>query len=666
MRLNLPKVFRNSFQVKIITVSIVFMLVIGASLSGYFMAIQRASQNDALIARAGLLAGSLAHSAKLGIFSENVNLLNDPIGGVAQHQEVVCVVVYNSEGNLLSKAQDPQKADAIQSLTVDEKMDPDLSRKLRQSASSVFFSTPEALQVWSPVFSTSGYTAEESLFLKEDGSRKNNRVIGFVGITLGKKVLNKQLYSFLFKAVLISVAMMIAGAVVILLVIKSIINPLSRLTQGIIELRNEGATSNIPVDSEDEIGRLALAFNEMNEALREQRAENLALEMQLRQAQKLEALGTLAGGIAHDFNNVLSPIVGFTELAMDDVPKDGEIYNDLQEIFNAAMRASELVKQILAFSRQTKSELMPLKVQLIVKEAMKLLRASLPTTIALTFNIDANCGPVLADPTDMHRIIMNLCTNAYHAMRDQGGELKVTLENCTLGSDDRVPSLNLPSGKYLKLVVSDTGVGMDAATRERIFDPYFTTKPLGEGTGMGLAVVHGIVKSCGGDILVSSEIDKGTTFELFFPRIESEVEGSGSPEGEPVPVGNEHILLVDDEAQIIFMMRQMLNHLGYRVTTRTSSIEALEAFASSPDKFDIIITDQTMPNMTGDELAIKLMSIRKDIPVIICTGFSEKISEEKARKKGIRALLMKPVIKREMARTIREILDSVKNEHQCT
>jgi signal transduction histidine kinase/CheY-like chemotaxis protein len=658
MRLNLLKAFRNSFQVKVISVSIFFMLVICVVLTVYFVQSQRTSQNDALIGRSQLLAGTLAHSAKVGIFSENTDLLKDPIGGVAQHEEVACVVVYNSAGTLLSKSQDPQKMATIQSFPVTEKIDDALLGKLRRSGSLVYFTTPEALQVWSPVFSTSGYTAETSLFFGEGDSQKNTRVIGFIGITLSKGILNKQLYSFLSKAVIMALAAMIAGSLVIFLVIKGISSPLNHLAQGIKALGSEGVTGEIPVESKDEIGRLAMAFNEMSESLRERRAENLSLEMQLRQVQKLEALGTLAGGIAHDFNNVLSPIVGFTELAMDDVPKDGELYNDLQEIFNAAIRARDLVKQILAFSRQAKSERVPLKVQLIVKEVLKLLRATLPTTIALTRHIDENCGPVLADPTDMHRIIMNLCTNAFHAMRDQGGELKVTLENCVLGSDERVPSLNLPSGKYLKLTVSDTGVGMDEATRERIFDPYFTTKLPGEGTGMGLAVVHGIVKSCDGDILVFSERGKGTTFELYFPRIESDAEGSESLDGEPVPGGNEHILLVDDEAQIVFMMRQMLNHLGYRVTTRTSSIEALEVFAVSPGKFDIIITDQTMPNMTGDELALKLMSIRKDIPVIICTGFSEKISEEKARKKGIRALLMKPVIKQEMARTIREVLDS--------
>jgi CheY-like chemotaxis protein/anti-sigma regulatory factor (Ser/Thr protein kinase) len=320
------------------------------------------------------------------------------------------------------------------------------------------------------------------------------------------------------------------------------------------------------------------------------------------------------------------------------------------------------VKQILAFSRQAEMERAPIKIQLVVKEALRLLRASLPTTISITRNINEECGPVLADPTSIHRIVMNLCTNAYHAMREKGGQLKVTLEETTIADSDRdrIPALDLNPGRYLKLTVSDTGHGMSHDVQEKIFDPYFTTKPPGEGTGMGLAVVHGIVKSYGGDIFVQSEIGKGTIFQLYFPRIESESESVESLSVEPAQGGHERILLVDDEVQIVHMLKQMLEHLGYQVTGRTSSIEALQAFKVQPDNFDLIISDQTMPNLTGDQLAEELMRIRKEIPVIICTGFSEKITEEKAKRSGIRAFLMKPVIKQKLASTIREVLEGGK------
>ena len=662
MRLNLVNKFKNSFRVKVVLVSIFFMLAICFSLTVYYVHVQRQSQNDALIGRAQLLAGTLAHSAKVGIFSENTELLKDPIDGVVEHQEVIYAAVFNSSGReLLDKVKDRPGMHLTEDISRTEKIGNQLLSDLRKSKSPIFFSSHNFLQVWSAVLSTAAYTKEESLFFGEENSQRNTNVTGFVRIILSKEILNKQIYAFIYRAFLIALAATVAGSLVILLIINGITSPLKQLTQSLKTLGSEGVTESIPVKTEDEIGRLAKAFNEMSESLRERKAENLSLEAQLRQVQKLEALGTLAGGIAHDFNNVLSPIFGYTQMAMEEVPEDGEVYSNLQEVFSASKRARDLVKQILAFSRQAKSERVPLKVQSIVKEVLRLLKATLPTTITVTHRIDDDCGLILADPTDIHRTIMNLCTNAYHAMGDKGGVLTVTLEKFVLNEKDRSPSPNLSPGTYLKLSVSDTGMGMNEEIRQRIFDPYFTTKLPGEGTGMGLAVVHGVVRSYEGDVIVRSEPGKGATFQVFLPRFESQIDATETLGAEPVQGGNERILLVDDEVQIVLMMKQMLDQLGYRVTARTSSIEALEAFASRPDKFDIVITDQTMPNMTGDELAGEVMGIRNDVPVIICTGFSEKMTEERARKKGIRAFLFKPVIKQDIARAIRQVLDSKQN-----
>ena len=633
------------------------MLIICSTLSLFYIRHQSTSLNNALIGRAELLSSVLAHSAKFGIFSENPELLSVPMDSIAEHKEVTQVVALNREGQILARVQSPERGLTSETVPSPDKMDEDLIAKLHRAKSAFFIASSNSLQIWLPVFSKGGYPDETSLFLKEDNSANNMKSIGFVGITMTKAILKKQIYGFLFIAVSIALAITICGSMIIFLVTRKLTQPLRQLTQEIKMLDHEGTRELIDVDSEDEIGRLAAAFNDVSESLRKKKAENLELEMQLRQAQKLESLGTLAGGIAHDFNNVLSPIFGFTEMAMEDTAKNNEIYDNLQEVLNAAIRARDLVKQILAFSRQDKSEVMPLKAHLVIKEALKLLRASLPTTIKITSRIDSNCRPILADPTNIHRILMNLCTNAYHAMKDRGGELEVCLEETALEPGQIPPTSNLSPGKYVKLTVSDTGAGMDDVTRQRIFDPYFTTKPQGEGTGMGLSVVHGIVKSYEGDILVNSELGKGTTFQLFFPRIESDIDMPEISVGNPLNGGNEKILLVDDEAQITIMMKQMLEHLGYGVTARTSSLEALEAFASKPEKYDLVITDQTMPNMTGDVLAEELMHIKQDIPVIICTGFSEMITEEKAERKGIRALLMKPVVKQELAKTIREVLD---------
>ncbi len=386
--------------------------------------------------------------------------------------------------------------------------------------------------------------------------------------------------------------------------------------------------------------------------------EKQKLETQLVQSQKMEAIGALAGGIAHDFNNILSAIIGYTEMAIEDLSPESPIVSDLNEVYKAGNRAKELVKQILAFSRQSKQELRPIQIHLIVKEALKLLRSSIPTTIEIRQDIDTQSGTVISDPTQIHQITMNLCTNSYHAMRSTGGLLAVTIKSVQIGEDDyKSKNFDLSPGSYVELEVSDTGVGMDRQTIENIFLPYFTTKKKGEGTGLGLSVVHGIVKSYGGHITVYSEIGKGTTFRLYLPRVCTDVASGDNGVAEAYLTGNERALIVDDEEVIVNMEERMLISLGYHVTAITSSSEALQVFQEDPGNFDVMITDMTMPKMSGAELIQRIRRIRPDIPVILCTGFSELIDKEKASILGIKKYLMKPVIKRDLASAIREVLD---------
>ena len=382
--------------------------------------------------------------------------------------------------------------------------------------------------------------------------------------------------------------------------------------------------------------------------------EKKKLEARLQQSQKMEAIGTLAGGIAHDFNNILVPILGYSEMLLNDAPDDSDLKRDLSEIFNGAKRARDLVKQILAFSRQREYDLTPIKVHLVVKEALTLIRSSIPATIDIMQNISKDCGLVMADYTQIHQVVMNLFTNAYHAMEQKGGKLKVTLKEVDLRVDDLK---DMSPGTYVCLVVSDTGIGMDQSTIDRIFDPYFTTKKEGKGTGLGLAVVHGIIKSHGGHISVYSEPDKGSNFHVYLPVIKTQQE-TEQIELRPTEKGYERILVVDDEKMVLEIQQKMLKRLGYDVTALTSSVEALKAFQANPDNFDLIITDMTMPNMTGDQLAQKIMDIRTDIPIILCSGFSEKMSNEKAKSSGIKDFLMKPVLMKDLSITIRRALDS--------
>jgi PAS domain S-box-containing protein len=383
--------------------------------------------------------------------------------------------------------------------------------------------------------------------------------------------------------------------------------------------------------------------------------ENRQLLAQLLQAQKLEAIGTLAGGIAHDFNNILGAVIGYAELAKDSVDANTPLARDLDQILKAGNRAKGLVQQILAFSRQAESVPVTLYPAHIVKEVIKMLRPSLPTTIAIKHSIDAQAGPVHIDPTQLHQILMNLCTNAYHAMEAAGGTLSISLTSQEV-ENDRLPGQpQMKPGRYVHLAVQDTGCGIAPEVEKRIFDPFFTTKTTGKGTGMGLSILHGIVSGHGGCITLDSTPDQGSTFHVYLP-VSDQPPSSTSEDTEPVPVGTEHILLVDDEETLTTMIKEILERLGYRVTVRTSSLEAMATFQNHVDQFDLVITDQTMPGMTGMDLARRMIQMRPDIPIILCTGFSTQISEEKAKAAGIREFALKPLTKSDLASLIRKVL----------
>lgn len=389
--------------------------------------------------------------------------------------------------------------------------------------------------------------------------------------------------------------------------------------------------------------------------------EKFKLGAQLRQAQKMESIGTLAGGIAHDFNNILTPIIAHSEMALLDLEAGTRsvsvVQSRIKEVLNAGHRAKDLIYQILTFSRQTDGRAVPTKVSLIIKEAMRLLRASLPATISMKTNLAASSDMVLADPTQIHQVLMNLCTNSAHAMKEKGGLLEVSLVNATFDNSDEAAHLSLKPGSYVQITVHDTGHGIAPDLVNRIFDPFFTTKARDEGTGMGLSVVHGIVKNYGGAIRVDSSPQNGATFDVYLPVSTPDLRQTETTFPAPLPGGNERILLIDDEEAIRNAVPEILNRLGYDVVIKSCGIEALDTFRASKNEFDLIITDQTMPNITGFELAQEVMRIRPDIPVILCTGFSDSLSKETALSVGIRAYIAKPIAMIEIANTIRDVLD---------
>jgi PAS domain S-box-containing protein len=387
-----------------------------------------------------------------------------------------------------------------------------------------------------------------------------------------------------------------------------------------------------------------------------ERTEREGLQVQLRHSQKMEAIGTLAGGIAHDFNNILAAIMGYTELALLEVG-EGSLRATLTEVRRASGRAKDLVAHILAFSRQGEMARTPVNVAPIIKETLKMLRASLPTTIEIRQTMGHDLGKILADATQIHQVLMNLCTNAAHAMRETGGVLEIELAQKYLREEPVLRTFALEPGNYLQLTVRDTGQGIEPTIQERIFDPFFTTKNRGEGTGLGLSVVHGIVTSHGGGIEVQSAPGQGTIFSLYFPVLERVTETVETVVADAPATGKERVLFVDDESSLIELGERILVYLGYHVTTRTSSIEALELFRAKPDDFDLVVTDYTMPNMTGGELAKHILAIRPEMPIVLCTGFSEVFTEEKARALGIQGYVMKPISIHDLAKICRSALD---------
>ena len=381
------------------------------------------------------------------------------------------------------------------------------------------------------------------------------------------------------------------------------------------------------------------------------------LNIRLQQSQKMETIGTLAGGIAHDFNNILFPILGYAEILKTEIPPDDiSTHEGLDQIHASAIRAKDLVSQILTFARQEQTEYRPLKVQLILKEVIKLLRATIPREIEIAKYVSPDCRPILADATQIHQVIMNLATNAYQAMGDSGGVLTLRLEEVEVPGKD-APFDDINPGRYARLLIADTGLGMTAEVQSKIFEPFFTTKKKDTGTGMGLSVVHGIVNNMNGHIRVQSRPGHGTELAVFFP-IDSghRIAGIEKIRTQALPGGNETILLVDDEPAIIQLQTKALEKLGYKVITETDPERALSLFEKEPEKFDLIITDLSMPKLSGDKLAGELLRIRPGIPIVLCTGFSEKLPTKKPERIGVNAILMKPVTMKKMAFTIREVL----------
>ncbi len=581
----------------------------------------------------------LARLTSLALFTDNKSLAQEPLDAIVDRPEISSATLYLDDGTLWMKRERQGIQDKI------------LSPSMVQQILAEMNTSPPITKIAEDTLS---YYAQVKVtnFSPIDSTAEAEETIGLASIILNKtyfQTLTRQ--RVLLNSIIFVCAILVALFVSILLA-RYLSKPLHELTEGAKHIAEGKLDKPIPVEVTGELANLTVAFNQMLESLKER--EQLMNE--LRQSQKMEAIGTLAGGIAHDFNNILSAIFGFTQLSMLKLDQDSEEYHNLSQVLTAAQRAKDLVASILAFSRQSSTKKEAIAIAPVIKEVLKLLRATLPASIEIRQEINMETGTVSIDPVQVHQIVMNLCTNAFHAMGNEKGILDVRLKELEVDSKKAALTPELQSGNYLLFTVSDTGQGMDNELKNRIFDPFYTTKEPGKGTGLGLSVVHGIVTDCGGCVTVESELNQGTTFFLYFPI----TEGTGT-KGDisltvPTQKATGEILLVDDEISLVNSGQKMLEYFGFTVTAMTSSPDAYKLFAAQPDRFDAVITDQTMPALRGTELAEKILKLRPDIPIILCTGYSSTVTtEENARAFGIKQLVMKPLSLEKFSQALKKV-----------
>ena len=662
MKLNFIQQLRESFGLRVFMIFTACIFLLVAAFTFFFFQYQRNALTLHLTQRGLLISQILAHSSKIGVFSENAALLTALGEGILEQPDVYAVSIYNRQGTLLK---DLQSASFDSNKTDSGKTEPDrapLAPEAFQSELPFYHNTSRSFIFFAPVLSGEIFDLEQAASFPDiSGSESMDRVIGYVRVAMTKANLTRQLNKLLATGIFIGLIFLILIAPMIFLISKRISRPLKKLTEGVILIGGGGEVKNVPVESGDEIGKLAHAFNQMAESLKIRETENQNLSKQLHLVEKMEAIGTMAGGIAHDFNNILSAIMGYTELAMLETPKEGCQQKKLKEVFKASLRAKDLVNQILTFSRQVPGEPKPYKLAVIIKEALKMLRASIPSSIEIRQDIASNLSPVITDPTHIHQVIMNLCVNAAHAMKEKGGVLKVSLEDVKINAKKASMNPDLRPGKYQKLTVEDAGHGIQPEIIDRIFDPFFSTKPTGEGTGLGLSVVHGIIKNHGGAVIVSSAPDEGTVFEVYFPVMEVEApqtECGQSVSESPSKIKSRRILLVDDEAMLAAVGHDLLESLEYEAVAETSAHRALNIFRESPDKFDLVITDMTMPHINGLDFAAEIRKIHRSIPIILCTGYSDTLSESAAESVGIHEILTKPLTRARIFEAVQKALTS--------
>ncbi len=655
---NLPKILSETFAAKIFLVSIVSIVVLSMSLTGYFVFREWRSQTEYLDWQGEVLTRLLADTARLGVFAENPDMLKGPVDSVLQGKEVLYVSIYNQEGVVLAENTKQRNSSKKTEFKIPEQEIRETLNRLRRVGQFLSIDRKrDMVDFWAPVMAGPDTTTDEALFFSDRMFGNRDRTIGFVRIVFDKSILNRSLGKLIVNSSLIGLFFLLAATVIVFFVVKGITRPLNRLTER-VRMMGTGATlEKVPVETGDEIGKLATAFNTMTDSLQIRDREQERLEHQLRQAHKMEAVGTLAGGVAHDFNNILSVIENCAELLQGRIKAKSSIRSYVEQIIAAAGRAGELTKRLLAFSRSQILNPKAVNLNSVVSDISLLLKRLVGENIDFRIALSTDDLVIMADELQIDQIIINLVTNARDAM-PQGGRLSMTTEmvevSPSLGDETQK---NCP-GVYARLSVADTGVGIDPDTRERIFDPFFTTKEVGKGTGLGLSMAFGIVTQHKGYIEVESETGKGTVFSVYLPLIDGTIERK-KDENLFLPAGNrETVLVAEDDRFVRMLTKHILTKYGYQVIDAADGEDVLEKFREHADDIRLLLCDVVMPKMNGARIMCEIRKIRPEVKIIFMSGHTRDILSAHGCDAGDVPLLSKPVKPGELLMAVRAALDA--------
>ena len=647
----------ETFAAKIFLVIILLVLFLSGSFTAFFVHNQLKSLTDVLVREGEVLARSLAYTVRLGVFAENHDLLKDPVDGVLLNDEVLQVSVYNSKGKLLEEKRKGGVEVRKDTSLLNNKEKQDLFNRLRRTNSTQYFNRGfDALEVWAPVRAGSRYSDDEALFYSDNFFENREHTVGFVRVMLDKKILNDALKKILLNSSLIAFVFLASSVVIVFFVVKGVTKPLNRLTERVRVMGSGVPLEKVPVETQDEIGKLAAAFNTMAESLQSREAEKGNLEQQLRQAHKMEAIGTLAGGVAHDFNNILSTIEGYALLLRDNVKKKGHIRNYVDQIVAGVERAADLTRRLLAFSRNQVINPAPLDLNETILNINTLLVRLVGESIDLQIVTSQEELVVIADQLQIEQTLINLVTNARDSM-PHGGVLRLTTELAIIGDTPEESSREIRPGHYAKLVLSDSGMGIDPSIKERIYDPFFTTKEVGKGIGLGLSMTFGIVKQHKGYIKVDSEPGQGTTFAIYLPLIESQVERKRM-ESTMLPVGNrETVLLAEDDRFVRMLTKHILIKYGYLVVEAVDGEDALEKFRENAETIQLLLLDVIMPKKNGKQVYDDARRINPDIKVVFMSGNPYEVIANLGFVVENIAFISKPLTPGELLVSVRKALD---------